>query len=191
MAFASNGDLILGNLEDGPVTQYHSNASTTVLVAGGQGYDPASILPEANGNLLIADLTLSNEDPGHHQVLLYNATTQQTTQFINLTQPTSGGLLPQPESLAYDQDGNLLVGVSADKTINDGAVEKFNINTGAPLGTIWSGIGTPTGIAPAPPVQSDILASTYDSNGVLRLQRRDPRSSAGGRPIRASSRALR
>ena len=130
MTFASNGDLIVGNLENGPVTQYHGDGSTTVLVPGGQGYDPAALLPEANGNLLIADLTLSDEDPGHHQVLLYNAATQQVSQFINLTQPTSGGLLPQPESLAYDQDGNLLVGFSADKSINDGVIEKFDINTG-------------------------------------------------------------
>ena len=53
---------------------------------------------------------------------------------------------PQAESLAFDRDGNLLVGVSADHNGN-GAIEKFNINNGNWMSTLVTGIGTPTGIA--------------------------------------------
>ncbi len=161
----STHDLIVGNLNDQSILRFHSDGTTTTLVPPGSGYNPLAILALSNGNLLIADSDLSSPpDPDHHhQIALYDATTGMTNQFINLTTPTgAGGVLPQPTSLLLDTDGNLLVGLSPDHNGN-GAVLKFNINTGALMSTLASGIGTPSGLALAPVLPEDLLAGTYDS----------------------------
>ncbi|MGO9112756.1 MAG: hypothetical protein ACLP9L_26275 [Thermoguttaceae bacterium] len=169
----STHDLIVGDLDAQSVLRFHEGATTT-LIAPGSGINPAAILALSNGNLLIADLDLGDDPTGHHQIVEYDASTQTTSQFINLTTPlgtgSSAGLPPQPTALMLDQDGNLLVGLSPDHNGN-GAVEKFNLQTGSFMGTIASGIGTPSGLALVPVAPSDILFSTFDDtngNSVLR-----------------------
>ncbi len=175
MAFApdSTQDLIVGDFDAQSVVRFHNGSSST-LIGPGSGINPAAILSEVNGNLLIADMDLGNEPSGHHQIVQYDAATATTSQFIDLTTPvgtgTSAGLPPQPTSLMFDTDGNLLVGLSPDHN-GDGAVEKFNVRTGSLIGTIAAGIGTPSGLALAPSEVSDLLVGTFDStggNGVLR-----------------------
>jgi len=159
----STHDLIVGNLNDQSIVRFHSDGTTTTLVPPGSGYNPLAILALSNGNLLIADSDLGFEPSAHHEIVLYDASTGMTSQFINLTTPTgAGGVLPQPTSLLLDTDGNLLVGLSPDHNGN-GAVLKFNINTGALMSTLASGIGSPSGLALAPVVPQDLMVGTYDS----------------------------
>jgi hypothetical protein len=77
------------------------------------------------------------------------------SQFINLTTPvgtgSSAGLPPQPTSLLIDLEGQLLVGLSPDHNRN-GAVQKYDLVSGAFLGTLVSNIGTPSGLALIPPI---------------------------------------
>ncbi len=105
--FAADGthDLIVGDLDAQSVVRFH-NGSPTTLIAAGSGINPAAILALNNGDLLIADLDLGNDPTGHHQIVKYDASTQTTSQFINLTAPlgtgSSAGLPPQPTSLMLD-----------------------------------------------------------------------------------------
>jgi autotransporter-associated beta strand protein len=158
-------DLIVGNLNGGEVLRFNADGSSTTLIPSTSGINPLAILALSNGNLLIADSDLGGDPTGHHQIVEYNAETGETSQFVDLTTPVgTAGNLPQPTALLLDTDGNLLVGLSPDHNGN-GAVEKFNIQTGSSLGTIVSGIGTPSGLALEPVAPSDILFSTYfDSN---------------------------
>ena len=180
-AFANDGDLIVGSLSDGSVDVYHDGTMSSQLIApytsvgndnietNGAFLMPASIVAENNGNLLIADLNFDHSN-NHHQVVEYDAANQSLSQFINLTTPlgSNGTSYSQPESLLLDQDGNLLVGVSPDHDGN-GAVQEYNINTGALITTLVSGIGTPAGLAYVPSEQSDLLVGDYDDNDVLRI----------------------
>src|SRR5208283_641298 len=101
----------------------------------------------------------------------YNAASGATSQFIDLTTPVGTGTFagdpPQPSSLVFDADGNLLVGLSPDDA-DDGAVEKFNIQTGALIGTIATGVGDPSGLALVPSQVSDLLVGNLTGGGVLR-----------------------
>ena len=134
--FAANAthDLIVGDLNSGQVLQFAANGSSTTLIPSDSGINPFSILALSNGNLLIADSDLGGDPTGHHQIVEYTASTSATSQFIDLTTPVGTGTFagdrPQPSSLAFDADGNLLVGLSPDDA-DDGAVEKFSIQTGA------------------------------------------------------------
>ncbi|HEX4144747.1 MAG TPA: hypothetical protein VHY91_14675 [Pirellulales bacterium] len=193
--FAANGDLIVGDLSDGSVANYHDGTRTSYYItpytAIGSNdtsdtndpfLNPAAILAENNGNLLIADIDFDYSND-HHQVVEYNAATQTTSQFINFSTPlgTNGpnsddaGDYAQPESLLLDQDGNLLVGVSPDDNDN-GAVQQYNINNGVYINTIVSGISTPAALAYIPAETSDLLVADYDNSAVLRY---DDSSDAG------------
>jgi autotransporter-associated beta strand protein len=165
--FAADGtnDLIVGGLGAQAVLRYHNGTSTTLIEAG-SSIDASSILALSNGKLLIADFDLDGDASAHHQILEYDA--GQVTQFIDLSlQPpygtgASANDPAQPLSMIFDADGNLLVGVSPDHNGN-GAVLKFNINTGAPMDTLATGIGTPSGLALTPVLPADLLIGTYDS----------------------------
>ena len=168
ISFATDGtdDLFVGDLDAQAVFRYHSTDPPTTLVAPGSGLNPAALLAEPyGGKLLIADLDFGFEPTGHHQIMSYDFGTSSTSQFINLTHPVgtgpSAGLPPQPTSMLFDRDGNLLVGLSADHTL-DGAVEKFNIDNGALMGTLITGIGTPTGLGFIP---ENLPADVVDLNG--------------------------
>ena len=162
-------DLYVGDLLGNRVLKYHDNDAPTVLIGPGGvappsgGINPSAIVIKANGALLIADLSLIPGDNSHHQILIYQANggNPTLTQFINLTAPT--GPAPQPTSLLIDTDGNLLVGSSPDHAGN-GTIQKFDINTGALLDTIATGLGTPSGLALAPVAPADIVFSTTDSS---------------------------
>ena len=171
--FADNAthDLIVGNLQDQSVWELGSGGTWTPLILPGSGYNPLAILALSNGNLLIADSDLGTDPAGHHQIVEYDSSSQTTSQFINLTTPmgTEAGYVgnpPQPTSLMLDTDGNLLVGLSPDHNGVDGAVEKFNISTGTSMGTVVSGIGTPSGLALAPVLPEDLIVGTYDNTAV-------------------------
>src|SRR5690606_18552159 len=81
---------------------------------------------------------------------LYDVSADTFDQFINLTTPVgtgdSAGFPPQPSSLAFAANGDLLVGLSPDHNLN-GAIQRYDADTGAFIETLVSGIGTPTGIA--------------------------------------------
>ncbi|HEX7376411.1 MAG TPA: MBG domain-containing protein, partial [Pirellulales bacterium] len=165
LAFAQNGDLLVSNLGDGSVTEFNSANVGTMLVApfSSVGNDPgypgaylmtSSIVALPNGNLLIADENYDNTND-HHQIVLYNSSTGALTQFINLTTPLgtqSGkvGDFAQPESMTISHRGTLLVEVSPDHASN-GAIQEYNLTTGAFIGTLVSGIGTPAGLVYARP----------------------------------------
>ncbi len=175
IAFATDGSnsMIVGDLDAQSLVIYPTAGSPTTIDLSGSNVNPAAVLPEANGSILIADLDFGFQPTLHHQVMLYNPVGATLTPFINLTNPvgtgSSAGFPPQPTSLAYDRDGNLLVGVSADHNGN-GAVEKFNINNGSWMSTAVAQIGTPTGVVVT---GTDLLVSTYDDtngNSVLRYQ---------------------
>ena len=162
ITFTTGGDLVVGDLDAQAVFQYHAGSLSATLVAPGSGYNPAALLAEPDGNILIADLDFGFEPTQHHQILRYDAMSTTVSPFIDLTHPVgtgaSAGLPPQPTSLGFDRDGNLLVGLSADHNLN-GAVEKFNIDDGTLLATIVTNIGTPTGVG----VSGDkLVVATYD-----------------------------
>ena len=102
----------------------------------------------------------------------YDAATRVTSQFIDLTTPVApvgavgfAGDPPQPTSLMLDTDGNLLVGLSPDDS-DDGAVLKFNLQSGALMGTVAQGVGDPSGLAFSP-----VTPSEPRLQHILRLQR--------------------
>lgn len=145
-----NDELIVGSLDTQSVTQYHINNTTTTLLGPFSGVNPSSIIAKVNGDLLIGDFDLGFQPFDHHRIVLYEASTQTFDTFINLLTPVgtggSAGYAPQPTSMVVDPDGNLLVGVSPDHNLN-GQIQKYNYDTGAPLGILATGIGTPTAIA--------------------------------------------
>ena len=124
----------------------------------------------------------------HHQIVKYNAGHGITSQFINLTTPVGTGIfVPDPAAAharcCWTHDGNLLVGLSPDHN-GDGAVEKFNIQTGALMEHDCLGIGTPSGLALAPSQVSDLLVRHLRFHGRQQraaLQRRPQALGAGRR----------
>ena len=164
ITFATDGtgDMIVGDLDAQAVFRYHASDPATTLVAPGSGLNPAALLAESSGDILIADLDFGFQPADHHQVVRYDSATQMVNPFIDLTHPVGSGALdgmpPQPTSLGFDRDGNLLVGMSADHNLH-GAVEKFNIDNGALMQTLVSNIGTPTGIGLS---GNNLVVATYD-----------------------------
>ena len=173
-------DLVVGGLFNMTVTRYdHVTQAPTVLVAPGQDINPSAILPKGtNGDLLIADFDLGFDPTNHHRVVQYTHGNPNVSTVVNLTQPIGtgmfAGLPPQPTSLLYDHDGNLLIGLSPDHS-GDGAIEKYNFTT-TQLTTLENGIGTPSGMAFIPQMRSDILMSNYDDSTTnnTAVQRFDP-----------------
>lgn len=145
----ASGDLIVGLFDTQSVVRIANNSMQTTLVGFGSGINPLEILAEPNGNLLIADADLGFEPFGHHQVVRYDSATHALGQVVNLTSPVgtgaADGYAPQPTSLSFDRDGNLLIGVSPDHNLN-GAIVKFDFGN-SQLTTLVSNIGTPTGLA--------------------------------------------
>ena len=149
----STRDLIVGDLTDQSVQSYDGSTWTTLDLGG--GVNAVALVTEANGNLLIADV---GGKSGNDQILqdTLDAPTPTTTQLIG---PLVLGST-QPTSMLLDTDGNLLVGLSS------GAVEKFDIQSGALIGTIATGVRDPSGMALAAVPPSDIAFSTFfDTNG--------------------------
>jgi hypothetical protein len=153
-----DGDLILGGFDNKSVIRYDTSNNVNppqVLIDSSDGnQNPSAILVRPNGDLLIADFDNGQnggEPLQHHQVLYYTLATDTVTPFMNLTAPFGTGDAlgnpAQPTSMIYDHDGNVLVGASPDHN-NNGAVLKFNINTGLQMGgPLLSGLGLPTGLA--------------------------------------------
>ncbi len=157
IAFApDDGDVIVGGFDNKSVTRYDSSNGYTdppvVLIDGSDGnQNPSAILVRPNGDLLIADFDTGGEPDDHHQVLYYDLSADTLTPFMNLAAPFGTGAAlgkpSQPTSMIYDHDGNVLVGASPDHN-NNGAVLKFDINTGLQMGgPLVSGLGLPTGLA--------------------------------------------
>ena len=167
-AIDASGDIIVGNLLSQSVTRYDSGGSPTVLISAGSGIVPSAILVQPNGDLLISDIDFGGEPMGHHQILRYDIGTGMTSQFINLTFPVgtgdAAGNAPQPTSMIYGDDGNLLIGVSPDHNQN-GAVLNYNSTTGAYIDTLVTGIGTPAGLALSPPVPTGVVGRHIFYNG--------------------------
>lgn len=164
-------DLIVGSISTQAVYRYSGMTQTTLLNPG-SGVFPASILSDNAGNLYIADLNFDFNPLTHHQVLRRDVVTGLTTQFINLGPSPSdpSGPALQPSALLFDLDGNLLVGASPDHAGN-GVVQKYNISTAALISTIASGIGTPTGLALAPAVPTDLINSGLEATDGLSVVR--------------------
>src|SRR5690606_21401045 len=125
--FAADGDLIVGDLFLQGLNQYDADTNdVTVLVPQGAGFNPAAVLVRPDGDILIGDITLGSDPTEHHQILRYDVSEGTYSQFINLTTPTgtggAEGLPPQPSSLALDENGALLVGLSPDHNLN-GAIQ--------------------------------------------------------------------
>lgn len=148
--FEADGDIIVGDLFFQGLNRYDDDNNLTVLVNQGAGFNPAAVLVRPDGDILIGDITLGQDPMAHHQVLLYDVSEGTYSQFINLTTPvgtgSSEGFPPQPSALAFDSNGDLLVGLSPDHNLN-GAIQRYNASTGAFIETVISDIGTPTGIA--------------------------------------------
>ena len=130
-------DLIVGDASgSGEILQYVGPSYTTLVPAGTKAFGavivPLSLLELSNGNLLIADSTLGGDPQYHHQILEYDPTVQTMSQLIDLsTLVPQGDLAPQPTSLLFASDGNLLVGFAPDRGPTDGTVEEFDLTTGA------------------------------------------------------------
>ena len=210
MAFATNGDLLLGNLDDGSITQFHisgSTVTTTTLVqqtnpsgttAGGASnyyfaiaspaaaandylcsddpiMSPGGMVALPNGDILIDDFDAafsSSSQAFHHQVLEYipasGSTAAHIIQFADVG--TDGTTTPQqqPISIALDSDGNVLVGMNPDEGAADGQVVKYNVFTGASMGTVVPSIGIPSGlalIAQTPTVATSSGSTSYTLGG--------------------------
>ena len=185
LAFEANGDLLVGNLSDGSVSIYDGTTQQCPdLIAAGTAVpdctndtsdpiknfmEPGAMVVEQNGDILIADFNFDGYN-AHNQIVQYTPASGDTPaalkQFINFgVVPDTGGLYNQPESMLLDADGNLLVGLSPDHS-DHGSIEKFNINTGDYMSTIASGIGTPSGLAYIPSVDSDLLVGDFDNGEV-------------------------
>ena len=154
LTFATDGthDLIVGDINSGEVLQYNADDSLDqTLVSVSNGVPLYALLGVSGGNLLIADVV--PDATGYCDIMEYNATTGlNSTPFIVLDQGPNGttqygdlGYPPIPTVLALDSDGNLLVGLAPGES-GDGAVLKYDITTGALLGTIASGIGALSGL---------------------------------------------
>lgn len=165
--FASNGELIVGDLAfGGAITQYHANGSVAATIVPALGYNVSSMVREANGDILFTDIDFV-DSANHHQVLIYDpnsAAPNHVSQFINLTSPTFNNgdftALPQASTLLVDTDGNLLVALGPHSGNNSGEVQKYNITSGASMGTVVTGIGSPAGMALIPEPSTWILAAT-------------------------------
>jgi len=145
----ADGNIIVGSLVQKSVTRFDSQGNATPLIEPDSGIVPAAILVRPDGDLLIADIDFGGEPLLHHQILLYDMSEDTTSVFIDLTFPVGTGDAegnpPQPLSMIYDEDGELLIGVSPDHNFN-GAVQRFNSETGEYIETVVSGIGTPSGL---------------------------------------------
>lgn len=159
-------DLMVSSLDAQSLIQYHSDNTSTTLLGPGSGLNVSAILPEAGGTYLLADFDLGFEPLGHHQIMRFDpsaASALQVTQLVNLTSPlgtgASAGYYPQPTSLLFDQNGNLLIGLAPDHNLN-GAILRYDFGNQS-LTTLVSNIGSPTGLAfitPVPEPASWMLA---------------------------------
>ena len=88
LGFLPNGNLVVGDLVSGAVTEYDSSNNPTTLIPAHTAVgpndsddtraafmEPAAILVEPNGNMLIADLNYDGSNY-HHQIVLYTASTE-------------------------------------------------------------------------------------------------------------------
>jgi autotransporter-associated beta strand protein len=178
--FAANAtrDLIAGDYDTGEVVQinaaqYNLNGSYTTLIAAGTpdpNYPSDLIFPIAmqelrNGDLLIADSNPGSDTAGHHQILEYN-TAMTLVKSIDLTQPTDQpGHPSQPISMLLTSDNSLLVGVSPNEYLPDGAVDEVNLSTGQSTPTAISSIGAAAGISLAPPNVMAVSATDWTNAG--------------------------
>ena len=146
---AVTDELIVGGFLTQNVVRINSQGAQTTLIPFNSGINPSGIISLPNGDLLISDFDLGSEPFQHHQIVKYDAALGTTSQFIDLTFPVGtgdkDGYPPQPTVMKIDSDGNLLVGLSPDHNLN-GAIQKYNLTTGAYIETLISGIGTPTGL---------------------------------------------
>ncbi len=160
LTFAPDGsdDLIVGDLSTQAVRRFQSTTTSTTLIEPGSGINPSTIVARPNGDLLVGDFDFGGEPFDHHRIVLYDESADTFDTFINLTTPVgtgaSAGYAPQPTSLAYDENGNLLIGVSPDHNLN-GAVLKYDFGT-QDLATLISNIGTPTGLGLIPSANSTV-----------------------------------
>jgi hypothetical protein len=163
-----SNDMVVSGFDTQGIIRYTSGGPVT-LVNPGSGINALALLAEANGDVLVADSDLGVDPTNHHQILLvHNDIPHTITQFANLTTPVGGGPTfypPQPTTLLYDHDGNLLVGLAPDHT-GTGAVEKVNIGSGAYMSTLVSGIGAPTGLAFIPSIEATVVGTHlfYDNS---------------------------
>jgi hypothetical protein len=178
--FAPDGsnELIVGGLQNHTVTRYHNNMTTTLIIDpnDSDNINPSSILARPNGDLLIADFDLGAEPMDHHRVVHWDEDTGDVTTLINFTEPLGTGASEdfpaQPTVMIYDENGDLLVGLSPDHNLN-GAVGRYNPDTGAQIGDfLITGIGTPTGMGFTASLTSDVAGrhifynnSKFDSAG--------------------------
>ncbi len=161
ITFASDDqDLIVGNLDQQSVVRYDSDSpntgdTPTTLVNPGSGINPAGFLIRpSDGDLLIADFDFGQEPQSHHRVVRHDFQGAQGNfdTLIDIPADDEQSLPPQPLSLLVDH-GDLLVGMSPDHLLN-GSVRQYDIDTGAFIETILSGIGTPSALAFAPSINS-------------------------------------
>ena len=163
-----SNDMVVSGFDTQGIIRYTSGGPVT-LVEPGSGINALALLAEANGDVLVADSDLGFDPTNHHQIwVVHNDISHTREQFANLTTPVGAGPTfypPQPTSLLYDHDGNLLVGLAPDHT-GTGAVEKFNINSGAYMSTLVSGIGAPTGLAFIPSIEATVVGTHlfYDNS---------------------------
>ncbi len=181
LTFAANAtrDLIVGDYDTGEVaqfnwTQYNASGTYTTLIAAGTpdpNYPDDFIFPIAmqelsNGNLLIADSNPGSDVAGHHQILEYNAA-MDVIATVDLTAPPtdSTGDPPQPTSLQLTPDGSLLVGVSPNEYLPDGAVDEVDLATQQSTLTAISDIGAPAGLGLVPPNVMAVSATGWTNAG--------------------------
>ncbi len=168
-----SGDLIVGDLSTQAVRRFQSTTTSTTLIEPGSGINPSALLARPNGDLLVGDFDFGAEPFDHHRIVLYDESEDTFDTFINLTTPVgtgaSAGFAPQPTSLAYDENGDLLIGASPDHNLN-GAVLKYEFAT-ENLTTLISNIGTPTGLGWIPSENSTVVGrhifynqSAFDGN---------------------------
>ena len=214
LAFEANGDLLVGNLSDGSVSEYSGTTFEDYLINPGtavgpndtssaSGFmEPGAMIVQQNGDILIADFNFDGSN-AHNQIVQYTPASGDTpaslSTFIDFSQygdVPGTSLFNQPESMLIDADGNLLVGLSPDH-LDHGSIEKFNINTGDYMSTIASGIGTPSGLAYIPSVDSDLLVGDLDNGEVERFNYPQGTAVPGGvapdtadSPIEASGTAV-
>jgi hypothetical protein len=162
-------DLVVGDLFTQSVHRYEDPTTfSTTLIGPFSGINPASILARPNGDLLIGDIDLGAEPFGHHRVVLYDGVNPPST-FIDFTTPVgtggSAGWAPQPSTMLYDTDGNLLIGVSPDHNLN-GAIFKYDFVT-EDLDMLVSGIGSPTGLGLIPNESTVVTRNLFYNQSVF------------------------
>lgn len=172
IAFAANGSAYVTTFDSGRLLQLDGTTGAILnsfAVAAGQGLGPITIGPD--GSVYVGALDLATFAGS---VLRFNPVSHQFSTFI----ANGAGGLASPGGLAFDSNGNLLVGnLLFDQNFVDigSTILRFNGNTGAfdkVLVAAGQGLDTPFFMTVAVPEPGSFALGALAVAGLVALRRR-------------------